>query len=361
MKSEHRHWRVEFRCELLPWLLSLPLGLSRKRAKDLLRFRAVRVQKLHSAPDSISVETRNATLAGDARNTVNAVETGDAVVRRRDRPCLARHDTVLEPGDIVTIESGEQAKEFAVGRGVGRAIRPDGVMIAPRGVKVSRLGLKILHLDDAIVVIDKPAGLLSMGSEREKERTAHRILNDHLKEEAKASEQQAFIVHRLDRETSGLMLFARSQSMQAALQKNWKAVTKRYLAVIEGVLSQPQGTLCDRLVETKSLRVHRVEQGGEIAITHYRVVQPGRARSLVELTLETGRKHQIRVQLAGVGNPVVGDLKYGGGPNPAGRLALHSCALRFCHPVSGAPMEFHSALPSRLRQLLEPARSGRSP
>jgi 23S rRNA pseudouridine1911/1915/1917 synthase len=156
------------------------------------------------------------------------------------------------------------------------------------------------------------------------------------------------------------MLFARNRSMQAALQQNWKAVTKRYLAVVEGVLSKPEGTLSDRLVEGKSLLVHRVEQGGEIAITHYHVVEASRERSLVELTLETGRKHQIRVQLAGLGNPVAGDRKYGARTDLARRLALHSCELRFRHPVSGAPMEFRSALPVRLRQLLETGRAGRS-
>ena len=199
-----------------------------------------------------------------------------------------------------------------------------------------------------------------MGSEREKERTAHRMLNDHLKEATKSRAQQVFIVIGWIGGTSGLMLFARNVSMQAALQQRWKTAMKRYLAVVEGVLSEPQGKLMDRLVESKSLRVHRVAQGGEIAITHYRVVEAGRERSLVELTLETGRKHQIQVQLAGVGNPVVGDQKYGARTDPARRLALHSCELKFRHPVSGAPMEFRSALPTRLRQLLEPARSARS-
>jgi 23S rRNA pseudouridine1911/1915/1917 synthase len=393
-KSEHCRWRVEVRCELLPWLISLPLGLSRKRAKDLLRFRAVHVQKEPLARDGSAAGTDDAAPASQRCRAAGALETNEAAAARRrdrpiekqprghkgaavetreaaaargrDRPINVRHDTVLEPGDVVTIEFSGQAKEFETGPGavsVGRgrvAIGRRGVAVGRGGVKTSQLGLKMVYLDDAIVVIDKPAGLLSMGSEREKEKTAHRILNDHLKEEAKSREQQAFIVHRLDRETSGLMLFARNLSMQAALQQNWKAVTKRYLAVVEGALSKPQGTLSDRLVESKSLLVHRVEQGGEIAITHYRVVEAGRDRSLVELTLETGRKHQIRVQLAGLGNPVVGDRKYGARTDPARRLALHSCELRFRHPVSGAPMEFRSALPARLRQLLEPGRSGRS-
>jgi 23S rRNA pseudouridine1911/1915/1917 synthase len=374
VNSEPHSFRVEARCQLLTWLINLPLGLSRKRAKDLLRFHAVHVKKKPRVGDGIAgktdsaaanLETGDAAAARGRERPITGLhdatgEKRDAwPARGRDRPInvphdtvLVRHDTVLEPGDVVTIELRKHANEFSAGQG--------GVVVGRRGSKLPQLGLKIVHLDDAVVVIDKPAGLLSMGSEREKEKTAHRILNDHLKKETKSLEQQAFIVHRLDRETSGLMLFARNRSMQAALQQNWKAVTKRYLAVVEGVPSKPQGTLSDRLVESKSLLVHRVEQGGEIAITHYRLVEAGRERSLVELTLETGRKHQIRVQLVGLGNPVVGDRKYGARTDLARRLALHSCELRFRHPASGAPMEFRSALPPPLRQLLELGRSGRS-
>jgi 23S rRNA pseudouridine1911/1915/1917 synthase len=293
-------FQVASRCELLPYLIGLPLGLSRKQAKDLLRFRAVTVK-------------------------------GRATVR---------HDTELAPGDVVTIATRKQVSGAALGRH----------------------GLAIVHLDDAVVVVEKPAGLLSMGSEREKEKTAYRILNTHLKALMKTQAQQVFIVHRLDRETSGLMMFARTESAQAALQRNWKGVVKRYLAVVEGVPAKAQGTLKDRLVESsKSLMVHRVEEGGELAITHYRVVRARDDRSLLELTLETGRRNQIRVQLAALGHPVIGDRKYGakfgakfdGNTDPARRLALHACELKFRHPVSGASMEFHSALPPRLNTLIE--------
>jgi RluA family pseudouridine synthase len=285
-----RQFQVSCRCELLPYLTGLPLGLSRKQAKDLLRFRAVTVK-------------------------------GKATVR---------HDTELAPGDVVTIAARKQASDAAL----------------------ERYGLTIVHLDDAVVVVEKPAGLLSMGSEREKEKTAYRILNTHLKALMKTSAQQVFIVHRLDRETSGLMMFARTESAQAALQRDWKGVIKRYLAVVEGLPADAQGTLKDRLVEGKSLMVHRVEEGGELAITHYRVLRAKGARSL-----ETGRRNQIRVQLAALGHPVIGDRKYGAkiGPktDPAQRLALHACELKFRHPVSGAPMEFHSALPARLKALID--------
>ena len=201
-----RQFRVASRCELLPYLIGLPLGLSRKEVKDLLRFRA-------------------ATVKG--------------------KPAL-RHDTVLMPGDVVTIAATRKPT---------------------RAAALDRHGLAIVHLDDAVAVVEKPAGLLSMGSEREKEKTAYRILNTHLKEVMKTRAQQIFIVHRLDRETSGLMLFARTESAQAALQRNWKGVTKRYLAVVEGVPADAQGTLTDRLSETRSLMV-RTRRSGRRAGDH---------------------------------------------------------------------------------------------
>lgn len=294
-----RQFRVAYRCQLLPFLIAAPLGFSRKHAKDLLRLRAVTV-------------------------------SGKATVR---------HDTELASGDVVTIAAARKP----VGDGT-----PE------------RHGLRILHLDEAVVVVDKPPGLLSMGTEREKERTAYRILNTHLKAFAKTPEQQVFIVHRLDRETSGLMMFARSKSAQAVLQRDWKGVVKRYFAIVEGVPAQAAGTLKDRLLEGKSLMIRRVEEGGELAITHYRVLRMHGARALLECTLETGRRNQIRVQLAALGHPVAGDRKYGAKTDPARRLALHACELVFNHPVSGAPMEFHSALPPRLTALV-PRRAPRPP
>ena len=290
MPPRDHQFCVSSRGELLPFLLTLPLGLSRKAAKDLLRFRAVSV-------------TRVTTV---------------------------RHDTQLEPGDVVTIASGKQISAESI----------------------QRHGLKIIYLDDDIVVVEKRAGLLSMGSEGEKERTAHRILNEHLKALTNSPSQQAFIVHRLDRETSGLMMFARSRAIQTVLQENWKTVTKKYLAIVEGVPAKVEGRLRDNLIESKSLKMHRVDRGGDLAITHYRVVRKGRRNSIVELTLETGRKHQIRVQMAVLGHPIVGDRKYGATTASVNRLALHSSELKFRHPVSGAPMNFHSPMPTRLIETL---------
>jgi 23S rRNA pseudouridine1911/1915/1917 synthase len=288
-----RHFRVASQGELLPLLMGPPLGLSRKHVKELIRFGAVTLQ----------------------------------------RKATVRHDTRLEPGDIVTIATRRQ---------VGAAREPRD--------------FRIVYLDDAVAVIDKPSGLLAMGSGREQERTAYRILNDHLKALARTAQQQVFIVHRLDRETSGLMMFARSESVQAIVQQNWTSVTKKYLAVVEGAPADAQGTLKDQLAESRSFKVHRVVRSGEPAVTHYRVLRKSGDKSLLELTLETGRKHQIRVQLAARGFPIIGDQKYGAATDPARRLALHACELKFRHPVSGAAMEFQSALPGPLKALIERSR-----
>ena len=288
---DRREYRVTSPCELMEFLLGPPLRLSRTQAKELLKFQTVGVRGMTHV----------------------------------------RHDTPLTHGDIVTISARRHA--------------PDSPL--------EHTGLRIVHIDDAIVVVEKPAGLLSMGSEREKEKTAHRMLNEHLKAANNSPRQQAFIVHRLDRETSGLMLFARSEAIQDVLQRNWKNVTKRYFAIVEGTPPNASGTLRDHLLESKSLIVHRVAKGGELAITHYRVMRSLGPRSMLELTIETGRKHQIRVQLAALGHPVVGDRKYGVATDPARRLALHAFELKFPHPITRAQMEFRSALPAQLKAFIE--------
>jgi 23S rRNA pseudouridine1911/1915/1917 synthase len=288
MKSHQ--FRVTTSCELLSYLISLPSVLSRKQAKALLRFGAV-------------------TVAG-----------------KRE----VRHDTKLKTGDLVTVTDRQSA----------------------RTPSTDLHALKIVYIDDAIVVVNKPAGLLSMGSEREKNRTAHRLLNEYLKAIADSKVQQAFIVHRLDRETSGLMLFARSEAIQSVLQRNWKTVTKKYFAIVEGRPANERGTLKDNLIESESMRIRRAIRGGALAITHYSVLATRPDRTLLELTLETGRKHQIRVQLAGLGHPVVGDRRYGAETDPARRLALHACELKFIHPISHEVIELRSTLPERLQALL---------
>ncbi|MEA2625575.1 MAG: rRNA synthase [Candidatus Binatota bacterium] len=251
-----------------------------------------------------------------------------------------RHDTPVAPGDVLT---------FSVPSG-RLAAAPEAPAWSPA----------IVHEDDAIVVVDKPAGLLTIASETEKTRTAYRALNDQLKAGARTARQQIFVVHRLDRDTSGLLVFARTEAAKRALQDGWHGVRRIYQGIVEGIPDEPSGILRTRLAETKSLLVHEGGRDGRVAVTRYRLLRSGAERAHLEIEIETGRKNQIRVQLAAIGHPIVGDRKYGTAGTTAGRLALHACELGFVHPVSGEPVSFRSPLPPTLSRLLETRSSTRS-
>ena len=223
----------------------------------------------------------------------------------------------------------------------------DRVVLGTRGRVPFPRGLGLVHEDAAMVVVDKQPGLLSMATERERERTAYRLLWDYLVAKHGAKQTRPFIVHRLDRETSGLLVFAKSESVKRTLQAQFEArtVERVYRALVEGRPAREQGTLESRLAEDRMLRVRSGERG-RVAITHYRVLATRREHSLLELRLGTGRRHQIRVQLAESGWPIVGDVTHGGPRTGAGRLCLHATRLGFDHPVTGARVVFESAPPA---------------
>jgi 23S rRNA pseudouridine1911/1915/1917 synthase len=233
----------------------------------------------------------------------------------------------------------------------------DSVAIRPKGFAAPETalagGLRIRHEDSAILVIDKPPGLLSIASPSETERTAYALLTDHVRQDNRQSRARVWIVHRLDRETSGLMVLAKTEEAKIALQKDWESVEKKYFGVVEGIPSEPTGTLESDLDESDSFKVRVATPGPETrhARTHYRLIKKGSETALLELTLETGRRHQIRVQLADAGWPIVGDGRYGARTNPIRRLALHASKLRFSHPVTREEMRFESPLPGDLGSL----------
>lgn len=207
--------------------------------------------------------------------------------------------------------------------------------------------MTILYEDEDIIVIDKGAGLLSIASDKEKQLTAYRQLMDHLKKWD--PKQRVFIVHRLDRDTSGVMLFAKSEEIKQALQNNWKnAVSERtYLALVQGEVKRKSGTITSWLKETRTHLVYSSQKpnGGQKAVTHYAVLKANSHYSLLQVNLETGRKNQIRVHMQDMGFPIVGDKKYGGKGNPIGRLGLHAAILTFKHPRTGKVMRFESPTP----------------
>jgi 23S rRNA pseudouridine1911/1915/1917 synthase len=239
------------------------------------------------------------------------------------------------------------------------ALKPgDTVLIRPKGMAAPETklagGIRIRHEDADIIVIDKPAGLLSIASPSEEEKTAYAFLTNHVRLGNPRGHERVWVVHRLDRETSGLMIFAKNEPAKIALQKDWDAVEKKYLAVVEGAPSSDAGKFDSHLDESNPLKVYVADEGPETrhAITRYRVMKKGKSTTLVELTLETGRRHQIRVQLAEEGCPIVGDKKYDAETNPIKRIALHASTLRFRHPATRKEMRFDSALPGDLGRLV---------
>ena len=214
-------------------------------------------------------------------------------------------------------------------------------------------GVSIVYEDKDLMVVNKNAGLLTIANDKEKRETVYSILSTYVKGQHKSS--KIFIVHRLDRETSGLMLFAKNKEMQGLLQESWKqTITERsYLAVIDGQLDPPQGTHTSYLFESKVFIVHSSQdpEKGKKAITHYSTVKSNELFSLLKVNLETGRKNQIRVHLKDLGHPIVGDKKYGSTSNPIGRLGLHARVLAFNHPITGKKMRFETSIPGSFLKL----------
>jgi len=235
----------------------------------------------------------------------------------------------------------------------------DKVMIRPKGMAAPETklasGIRIRHEDADIIVIDKPPGLLSIASASEEEKTAYAFLTHHVRAGNVRGRERVWVVHRLDRETSGVMIFAKNEAAKTALQNSWPDVEKKYLAVVEGAPRGDSGTYDSLLDESNPLKVYPANGTGpetRHAVTHYRVTKKGKKTTLVELTLETGRRHQIRVQLAEDGCPIVGDKKYGAETNPIKRIALHATSLRFIHPTTRKEMRFDSPLPGDLGRLV---------
>lgn len=214
--------------------------------------------------------------------------------------------------------------------------------------------LRIVYQDDHIIVIDKFHGLLSIATDGEKGETAYSILSSFIKQQDRTA--KIFVVHRLDRDTSGLMMFAKSEEVKNLLQTGWKEsiVERKYMAVVEGMVEEPEGTIRSYIYESKALKMHTTgnPEKGDLAITHYRTIKSKSAYSLLEIRLETGRKNQIRLHMQEIGHPIAGDKKYGATGNPIARLALHASVLSFIHPVTNKKIRFESPLPTKFRRLI---------
>jgi 23S rRNA pseudouridine1911/1915/1917 synthase len=200
--------------------------------------------------------------------------------------------------------------------------------------------LTLLYEDRDLLVVDKPAGLLSIAAGAERDRTAHWILSEYLRK--KGEKRRAAVVHRLDRETSGVMVFTKSDTIKRKLMASWdETVTqRRYICLAEGELTESEGIIDQPLGEDARGRVVVVRSGGQRALTRWKCLKAGRGYSLLSLELETGRRNQIRAHLSWLGHPIAGDQKYQAKTNPLNRLALHAERLSFYHPHNGRLMEF---------------------
>ncbi len=206
--------------------------------------------------------------------------------------------------------------------------------------------LKIVFEDEHLLVVNKKSGLLSIATDKQLIRTAYNIVSDYMKADDPSA--RVFVVHRLDRETSGLMIFAKNKKVQTDLQFNWNenVLERKYYAVCEGVLAKKEGVIESYLTESKSLKVYATnKEEGKLARTAFKVVKSNKDYSLLELQLETGRKNQIRAHLEYVGYPIIGDKKYGAKSNPIGRVALHAGTIVFTHPVTNEEMNFTTPVP----------------
>lgn len=284
----------------------------RKNVKTLLTFKVV--------AGSVLIEFVMEKLHGISRNRAKALISNRVVLVNN---AITTHPlTELKPGDVVQLDRSKHKMSFR-----------------------SR-DLDIVYEDPYLLVIDKSSGLLSM-SNNTRQQTVQTVLNRYL--EKGGGRNTSHLVHRLDRDTSGLMVYAKDVQTQQSLINGWQQLVtdRRYLALVEGELENPVGRIQSWLTEDKRFITHSspVDNGGKFAVTHYKVLSSSNGYSLVECELETGRKNQIRVHMSDLGHPVAGDRKYGASGDPMHRLGLHAYMLCFVHPVTGKHMKFETPVP----------------
>ena len=215
-------------------------------------------------------------------------------------------------------------------------------------------GIKVLYEDRDIIVIDKSSGLLSVKANYETEKTAHHLLTNYVRKGNRKAKIWLFVVHRLDRETSGVLIFAKTLEIREEFARQWKNVEKKYLALVCGNLTEKSGIIESYIAEGDDYKMQSVEnpRKGELARTKYKVIKESKNYSLLEIDLLTGKKNQIRVHLSENGHPIVGDIKYG--KNTKGRLALHAWSIKFKHPFNNEEMKFETKIPEYFLTYFKP-------
>ena len=268
------------------------------------------------------------TLKGQSRNSVKSLLTNHRV--SVDGAPISQYNFQLAKGDVVIISKTPIHKK-------------------------TRSNLPIIFENDEFIVINKPSGLLSIASDKEKGSTAYRMLTDYVQQKDKHN--RIYVVHRLDEDTSGVLMVAKNEKIRDLLQEKWnELVSKRgYFAIVEGQMEQKQGTIKSYLKKNAQNMMYSSKKAGDgqLAITHYKVIKEIENYSLLDVNIDSGRKNQIRVHLGDLGHHVVGDDKYGNPSNPIKRLGLHAYELELEHPVTHKVMKFTAPMPKEFKTLFK--------
>ena len=263
-----------------------------------------------------------------SRNKVKTLLTHRAILV--NKTITTQYNFMLQPGMLVQLSKNHHQKEFKSAH------------------------IRLVYEDAYLLVIEKREGLLAVGSDKQKEMSAYSILTDYVKRSSK--QRRIYGVHRLDREASGLMIFAKDERTKQNLQDNWeRLVTERaYVAILNGEMEKDKGVISSWLAGEQLLVAHTAtNNNGEKAVTYYSTVKRANGYTLVELDLGNGRKEQIRLHMQELNHPIVGDIKCNIENNPLKRLALHAFLLRFHHPVTGELLNFETPYPIAFRQLMQ--------
>ena len=289
-EESYTHYLVETEAPLLEWLLTHLQGYSRSKVKATLQGRGIRV----------------------------------------NGKCITQFDYPLHPGDKIAVSLSKKNNQF------------------------HNRFVKLVYEDRFLVVVEKREGILSMAAGHSS-LNVKTVLDDYFRKTHQHC--TAHVVHRLDRDTSGLMVYAKDMQTEQILEHEWHDIVydRRYVAVVSGEMLEDEGTVANWLKDNRNYVTYSspVDNGGKYAVTHFHVLDRTTDHSLVEYKLETGRKNQIRVHAADMGHPVCGDVKYGNGDNPIGRLCLHAFLLCFYHPITHERMEFETPIPPQFRKLFK--------
>ena len=267
-------------------------------------------------------------LKGQSRNSVKSLLTNHRV--SVDGAPISQYNFQLAKGDVVIISKTPIHKK-------------------------TRSNLPIIFENDEFIVINKPSGLLSIASDKEKGSTAYRMLTDYVQQKDKHN--RIYVVHRLDEDTSGVLMVAKNEKIRDLLQEKWNdLVSKRgYFAIVEGQMKEKQGTIKSYLKKNSQNMMYSSKKvgDGQLAITHYKVIKEIENYSLLDVNIDSGRKNQIRVHLGDLGHHVIGDDKYGNPSNPIKRLGLHAYELELEHPVTHKVMKFTAPMPKEFKTLFK--------